>query len=199
MARSKNFDEKEVLGRAMHLFWRNGYYATSMQQLVDATGLSRSSLYETFGGKESLFLAAIELYLDEINRKRVTAMLNSESAREGIETFFSGIVDFSINDGKKLGCLLTNSAIEFCAGKGRIEERIFGVFSTVEDAFTETIKRGQKTGDISSVQNPREIACFLMTQVQGMRVMSRVNPKREWLQNSLAITLAILGDKKTAA
>ena len=183
----------------MQLFWRNGYHATSMQQLVDATGLSRSSLYETFGGKESLFLAAIERYLEGINRVRVKAMLDNPSPQSGIEDFFNGIVDFAIGDGKKLGCLLTNSAIEFGAGKGRIEERIFGIFKAVEEAFTKTIDRGQQLGEIPTRQSPRELARFLMTQVQGVRVMSRVNPNVDWLRSAVSVALCVIHKTSAAA
>ena len=62
MARTKDFDEDEVLTKAMNLFWLNGYNGTSMQDLVDGLGISRSSLYDTFGDKRSLFLKTLENY-----------------------------------------------------------------------------------------------------------------------------------------
>ncbi|MEM7209798.1 MAG: TetR/AcrR family transcriptional regulator [Pseudomonadota bacterium] len=199
MPRTKAFDEDTALHSAMQLFWKQGYHATSMQQLLDATGLSRSSLYETFGGKEALFLAAIERYLNEINRVRVQAMLNDPSPRCGIEAFFSGIVEFAVGDAKKLGCMMTNSAIEFGSGKGPIEDRIFGVFKAVEEAFVTTVERGQQLGEIPHRQTPRELARFLMTQVQGVRVMSRVNPERDWLQSAVSVALCVIRKSEKAA
>ena len=192
MARSKNFDEKAALESAMQLFWQNGYHATSMQQLVDATSLSRSSLYDTFGGKEDLFLAAIEYYLEKVNQQRVKLMVENTSPRSGIESFFNGIIEFAIKDGKKLGCLLTNSAIEFGWSQGKIEEKIFGIFKNVEKAFLSTVHKGQQTGEITKHQQPEELARFLMVQVQGIRVMSRVNPDERWLRDALSVSLGAL-------
>ncbi len=192
MARTKHFDRDTALEAAMTLFWKRGYHATSVQMLVDATGLSRSSLYASFGDKQVLFLAAIELYLESVNRARIAQMMASESPRDGIEQFFNDMIDFSTGKGKRLGCLLTNSAIEFGRGDGEVQARIFGVFSSVESAFAKTVARGQARKEIATAQSPQAMARFLMTLVQGVRVMSQVNPKKAWLRSALAVGLGVI-------
>ena len=183
----------------MNLFWQTGYRATSMQMLVDVTGLNRSSLYNTFGTKDALFLSSVERYLEKINRVRLQKMKSNDSPRKGIEVFFNDVIDFATGDGKKLGCLLTNSAIELGNVEGKIQQRLYGVFKTVEDEFTAVIKRGQQSGGIATTQKARTTARFLVTQLQGLRVMSRVNPKKDWLRSSLILAMGVLDNKAKVA
>ena len=192
MTRSRAFDEQVALDSAMRLFWRHGYNATSMQMLVDATGLNRSSLYLAFGDKEALFLAAIENYLEHINGARVQRLKNEPSARKGIEDFFRGIIEFATGEGRRLGCLLTNSAIEKGATESPVQQKIYGVFSQVENCFTAVIERGQAAGEISLSWDARHLARFLITQIQGIRVISRLNPDRVWLESVLGIVMNAL-------
>ncbi len=82
MARTKDFDEQEVLKKAVCLFWNKGYNATSMQDLVDQLGISRSSLYDTYGDKHTLYLKALEEYQQTNGGKLCSIVHESASAKE---------------------------------------------------------------------------------------------------------------------
>ena len=184
MARHKAFDPDTALDKAMRLFWRKGYHATSMQDLVEETGINRASLYATFGGKEELFLAAVERYLKVINRERLGKMAAFDSPRDALRGYFEDLIAFAIGDGKRLGCLLTNSAIEFGERGDRIGKQVYGIFDEVEDTLTALVERGQERGEISTGRDARAAARFLLTMINGMRVMSRVKPDEAWMRDA---------------
>lgn len=184
MARHKDFDPDLALDKAMRLFWRRGYHATSIQDLVEATGVNRASLYATFGGKEDLFLAAVERYLAQVNRKRLAKMQANPSARAAIRGYFEDLIAFATGEGRRLGCMLTNSAIEFGDGEEPIGRRLFGLFDEVEEQLTALIERGQAAGEIDPARDPRAAARFLLTMINGMRVMSRVKLDADWMRDA---------------
>ena len=184
MARHKDFDPDLALEQAMRLFWLRGYHATSIQDLVEATGVNRASLYATFGGKDALFLAAVERYLNEINRKRLAKMQANPSVRDAIHGYFEDLVAFASGEGRQLGCMLTNAAVEFGEGEEPMGKRLFGLFDEVEEQLTALIEQGQAAGEIDPARDPRAAARFLLTMINGMRVMSRVKLDADWMRDA---------------
>ncbi|MDX1606918.1 MAG: helix-turn-helix domain-containing protein, partial [Candidatus Competibacterales bacterium] len=112
MARTKAFDRTEVLERAMTLFWRQGYEATSIQDLVAHTGVNRASLYATYGDKRTLFGAALAHYRDVVSARRMRQLTEPGAGKAAIRRFFRELIEYSLGEGHPLGCLLANSAIE---------------------------------------------------------------------------------------
>ena len=112
MARPREFEREEVVRKALAVFWRQGYQATSVQDLVGATGLNRGSLYGTFGDKHGLFLEAVEYYRTNVTAQRLARLEEPGPARDRIATFFKEVIEFSVGEGRLLGCLMTNAAIE---------------------------------------------------------------------------------------
>lgn len=193
MARVAEFDREEVLSGAMHAFWRQGFEATSVQDLVAATGINRASMYNAFGSKEALFLAAIDHYVERVNRKR-TAVLFDDSLppREAITRFFNELVDFSLGDGKRLGCLLTNTAIELGAKSKDIELRLAGIFTRVQGTFEKLIRKGQAQGEIDADKDPVALSRFLVGTIHGVRVLTRGGAKEAVLRDVVKVALSTL-------
>ena len=192
MARTRDFDRDIVLDRAMRVFWRNGYEATSIHDLVAATGISRSSMYTTFGGKEDLFLAAVDAYVHRISRERLAFLSAEGSARAAIARYFDALIDFSLGQGYRLGCLLTNSAVELAPKSREVDRKLAEVFDGVEEAFASAIRRGQAEGDIRRDEDPAALARFLVSTVQGLRVLARSRPKEGLLRDVARIALGAL-------
>ncbi len=193
MARLAEFDRNEVLTQAMHAFWRQGYEATSVQDLVDATGINRASMYNAFGSKEALFLAAIDHYVEQVNHKRIAVLFDdSLTPRQAIAAFFNELVDFSLGEGKRLGCLLTNTAIELGARSKDIELRLAGVFTRVQGAFERLIRKGQASGDIPADKDPVALSRFLVGAIHGVRVLTRGGAKEAVLHDVIRIALSTL-------
>lgn len=176
----------------MHLFWRNGFEASSMQDLVEATGINRASMYNTFGDKEALFLAAIDHYVENVNRQRLAMLEEDLPAREAIARYFDGLVTFSVGEGRRLGCLLTNTAIELGPRNRRVDRRLSEIFARVRAAFEQVVRRGQTTGNIASDKDPADLAQYLLCCVQGLRVLARAETDEHALRATVAVALSAL-------
>src|ERR1700753_1582272 len=109
MARTKDFDEDEVLKKAVNLFWLKGYNATSMQDLVDGLGISRSSLYDTYGDKHTLFIKALEAYKAQSAGSMCGIVSNMDSAKEAIRQLFDFTTKQLLSDEQHKGCFLVNA------------------------------------------------------------------------------------------
>lgn len=192
MARTKEFDPNEVLDSAMHLFWRQGYEATSIHDLVDATGINRASMYASFGGKEALFAAALDHYVDQISRDRLALLSADGLARKALERYFNSLIRFSIGEGRDLGCLLTNTAVEAAARNSNLDAKLSDAFERLEKAFREVVRRGQVNGEISRNHGPTALARFLMSTVHGLRVLARFNPDEKHLRDTARVALSVL-------
>lgn len=192
MARTKEFDPNEVLDSAMHLFWRQGYEATSIHDLVDATGINRASMYASFGGKEALFAAALDHYVDQISRDRLALLSADGLARKALERYFNSLIRFSIGEGRDLGCLLTNTAVEAAARNPNLDAKLSDAFERLEKAFREVVRRGQVNGEISRNHGPTALARFLMSTVHGLRVLARFNPDEKHLRDTARVALSVL-------
>src|SRR4051794_12840528 len=111
MPRPQEFDTTKVLHEAMNVFWRHGYKGASLEDLLIETGLSKSSLYATFGSKEELFLEAFDTYRAE-RKQEMQQVLEHGPARQAIETFFRKIIPDARSPESSLGCMITNQAVE---------------------------------------------------------------------------------------
>lgn len=193
MGRPRAFTEHVVLNQAMQVFWSHGYAGTSIQNLVDATGVNRASLYATFGDKEQLFLAALDHYVAEVSAARVARLRNAASAREGLTSYFEGLVAFGLGEGRGLGCLLTNSVVELAPHDPDVAARLKTTLQRVEGVFEETIRRGQAAGEFPLDRDPKTLAQFLLTVVQGLRVLMRAHADEHELRAVVKTALSAVG------
>jgi TetR/AcrR family transcriptional repressor of nem operon len=192
MPRKKEFDELEVLSRAMEIFWHKGYEATSVQDLVEQMGINRGSLYGTFSDKRALFLAAIEYY-DQTVVSSVVAVLHSPgSARKAIEDYIRGEVQRAVQDRNRHGCFLTNSAVEVGPHDAEAEQHLKASLKRIEAAFYDALVEARAHGEIRTRRDLRALAKFLTSSLQGIRVMARVNPDRETLLAIAEIVISSL-------
>ncbi len=193
MARPQEFDAAEVLHKALDLFWRKGYEATSLADLLAATGLSKSSLYAAFGGKRDLFLAAFDAYRAE-RAAELHRSLDVGPARKAIEMFFRDIVATARQQKSPCGCMSTNQAVELAPRDPAIRDRIAADFQTIEDAFTRTIERGQAEGAIPPAKDARVIARLFVVAFPGFQVMVRAGANPARLDSALDGLLSLLED-----
>ena len=108
MARAKEFDQDQAVERAMKVFWNLGYDGTSISDILQATGLSRSSLYETFGGKRALFLRTIAAYVQGASARRRQSFAGAASFAEGLATYLGSLLKAKQDRGQPAGCYLTS-------------------------------------------------------------------------------------------
>lgn len=192
MGRPREFEEEQVLDQAMKTFWRQGYAATSVKDLVRETGLNPGSLYEAFGDKHGLFVAAVNRYRESVVRRRLDEMAGPGPGRTRIAGFFDDVVRFSTGEGRLMGCLMTNSAIELAPHDRDVAILVAANLSEMEKAFRRLVERGQQDGSIANTDPAQDIARFLTAGLQGLRVMSKANPDETALGTVVRQILSIL-------
>ncbi|MEM6965262.1 MAG: TetR/AcrR family transcriptional regulator, partial [Bacteroidota bacterium] len=168
MPRVKLFDEKEVLEKAMHLFWKKGYYATSIQDLVNYLGINRASLYDTYGGKKKLFQSAFTHYRN-INTQQIKQFLSThEQVKTGLKKLFTMAVQASHKDKENKGCMVVNTTIEFIPNEQDFTALLSENKKQFEKIFYDYLLSGVKKGQISKDKNLRAIATLLFTFYNGL-------------------------------
>jgi TetR/AcrR family transcriptional repressor of nem operon len=192
MARHKEFNQQQALEKAMETFWRYGYEGTSIQDLVETMGINRGSLYDTFGDKRSLFLAAIAHYDETVVERIVTRLETPDAAKQAIIDHFEDLIERAASDKTRRGCLLTNTAIELCPHDADTAKRIATNLERIENAFYHALQRAVAKGELKNTENLHALARYLTCTLQGLRVICKVNPNREILQDITQIALSIL-------
>ena len=200
MARTKEFDKEEVLTKAMYAFLQNGYEATSMQTLVSTMGINRGSLYDTFGDKRSLFLAAIAHYEETVVKGTIASLMTADAGKQTIIDLFRGLVVSMTKEEKCYGCLMTNTAVELCPHDAEAQTRIKTHFGQIVRAFKRTLKLAQAKGEIKSdkpggMASQRDLeamANYLTCNLQGLRVMGKVNRDFATLNSIVDVVLSVL-------
>lgn len=192
MARSKTFDRETVLAKAMEVFWEKGYEATSMQDLVEAMGIHRGSLYDTFKDKHHLFLEAIAHYNVTVVKAAIAPLQAPGAARQAVERHFLSLAERAGADGQRRGCFMTNSVVELAAHDPVIAAPLRQSLRQVEDAFYRALGRAQDQGEIAADKDIRALAQYLTSSLQGLRVMSKVNAEPNTLQQIAHLILQVL-------
>lgn len=173
----KSYNETEVLDRAMTAFWAHGYEATSMNDLVEATGINRGSIYSAFQDKHTLFVRALKHY-DRYHRSDFLARIQQLNLpRPAIMAVFDAAVDSRTGAQSPSGCLLVNTALELSDHDPEVAEIVRQSLVEVEEFFRLMIEKGQMDGTINRDRNPADTAQGLLGLFMGLRVLSRSRPE----------------------
>lgn len=192
MGRPIEFNRDDVLRKAIGIFWQKGYSATSIKNLVEATGLQPGSIYSAFGDKRGLFLAALDGYFEGMKR-RVSGMLHTEQpAIARIETFFNRLVSDSVADEHRKGCFLVNTLLEIPVHDQEINARLQTMFALVEDEFRAVLTEYIASCEFEIKQSPEELARFLMAGIYGLRVFNKTQPDAAALKSIVDNLLSVL-------
>jgi TetR/AcrR family transcriptional repressor of nem operon len=176
VARTKSFDPDDAVAKAMEVFWRKGYARTTPQDLVDAIGIGRGSLYNAFAGKRDLFERALRRYQATETVRLIDLLDGPGAPRERVRAALAMVLDAACTDSDQRGCLATNTAVELGDDEtaGLLVRRIF---DRQHDAFRGAIEEGQRAGEFSADLDPHDAANFLLTTINGMRVLAKADPR----------------------
>jgi TetR/AcrR family transcriptional repressor of nem operon len=188
----KQFDEQEVLDRAMQTFWVHGYEATSMRQLVECTGINRASLYATYGDKEALFLAALNRY-QKARRELIADLEGRFGPREAIRQLFLAFASQATGPDGNRGCFMTNAALELAAHNPKVRRIVARGQQETETFFARMVKQGQAAGEIARTLHAEEAARGLLASLLGLLVLVRSRPDPALLQSVVESALHSLG------
>ena len=192
MARPAEFDRSRVLRRAMQIFWRKGYNATSMKDLINVTGLQPGSLYGAFGSKRSLFLESLEVYyqlnLAGLNKR----LVGDRSPIERIRAAFERIIEQSVEDTHNKGCMMVNTSLEMPVEDEEIKRRLGEMFKSIENKLEDVIREAQALNQISKDKDPKALAHTLLLGMHGLRVSCKTQTKPKTLYKSVDSLLSVL-------
>lgn len=175
MARKKQYMESDVINKAMHLFWRNGYENTSMQMLEKEMGINKFSIYSSFGSKHGVFIESLKAYKASVN-SIFEKFKNSNNGIEDIKTFFYDSVDICNVEGNQKGCLVTNTYNEFSESEDQIIKDQMGDFmNNLKDLIIEKLRTDSNKDEETIIKQ----ANFLVLAKHGLAAATRVNSKRE--------------------
>ncbi|ULQ47513.1 TetR/AcrR family transcriptional regulator [Flagellatimonas centrodinii] len=192
MARTRAFDEDHALERALSAFWTNGYKATSLDQLLAATGLSKSSLYDTFGSKRQLLVSCLDRY-DAMLREGILApLLQPGASRPAIEAALRRCVHQAIQPEGVRGCFANNCLTELATVDAELQNAARAVRQRLEAALMQAVRHGQADGSIGTAESPRALARFLVNTVTGLNLAAKAQPGRAALEDIVRVALRVL-------
>jgi TetR/AcrR family transcriptional repressor of nem operon len=185
----KQFDVDAIVDRAMLHFWRAGYGATSVQDLERVTKLRRGSLYNAFGDKEGLFIAALKHYDSVVGSKRIEQLSNPDPYR-AIEGFLNALIGQLSKPGRPRGCLHTNTSLEFPEAPAAVLRIIAERTNAIEAAIYDVLRRAQTQRALDSTANARALARFYLGVAKGITVLHKVYGNTNMLRDIAKISMS---------
>ena len=193
MARPVEFDENKVLTNAMEQFWREGYEASSVQKLLDCTGINRGTLYNSFGDKDTFFKSCVDHYNKVVEKQIAASLKNSKlGSWEAIEAYFDETVLNVTNKHRSMGCLLVNSVCESINYDKEMRKVVRGSLATIRKALLARLKEAHKNRKVKKGVSAEFAADVLMNSLHGMRVNSRDGKAPKQLKELVKFTVSSL-------
>jgi|SRR5579862_179256 len=192
MARPREFDTDRALESAMEVFWAKGYEATSLDDLCAATGLSRSSLYGTFGDKRDLLLRSLERYSERGSARIAAALEQAPTLRDGLAQLLNEFIDQIVAGPGRRGCFIGNCAAELARQDREAMMRVRASLARNEGIFAAALARAKEKGELSSEADVEALARFLTSSFQGLRLVGKAQSDRAALEDIAAVMLRCL-------
>ncbi len=188
MARTREFDLEEALDAALKLFWEKGYEATSVQDLVDATGVNRASLYETFGCKRALFEKALGRFVEDHDPN--VAAAGAEPGLPRIRAILEQAGRDAASDPR--GCMMVNTMVELAAQDAGIRALGQSARTQMQNWFASCLDDAARLGQIPPEGDRAAQSLFLANTVFGLRVMAKTAPDETAVRSVVDMAIAAL-------
>jgi TetR/AcrR family transcriptional repressor of nem operon len=192
MARSKEFDPEAALQAALEIFWRRGYEATSMADLVEGLGIARASIYATFGSKHELYLLALRRYGELCDPALLAELSRPGPALPSVRALVTRFAEESAGDELRRGCFMTNTAVELAPHDRAAARRVEASWDFLEAGLTSALLRARAQGELAAGREPRALARMLLVLLQGMRVVGKAGGDPERPRDAAVQALALL-------
>ncbi|WP_370971919.1 TetR/AcrR family transcriptional regulator [Amycolatopsis sp. cg9] len=173
MSRVKEFDVDEACDAALTLFRRQGYEATSVSDLVTHVGVAKASLYATFGSKHDFYVTALKRYAERADARVLAELSSPGSGVAAVRRLFDGYLAEILGDETKMGCFVVNAAIELLPHDPEVARLVERSWDTLEVALTMALERAKAQGELTGGGEPAALARFLLTVLQGLRVLGK--------------------------
>ncbi|MFE5395539.1 TetR/AcrR family transcriptional regulator [Streptomyces sp. NPDC056568] len=193
MARTKEFDPDAALRAALELFWRRGYEATSMSDLVEHVGVGRASLYATFGNKRELYLKALERYEQGLLPDLLADLARPGPALPGVRSLVRRYAaESAAEETRERGCFVTNTAAELAPHDPVAARRVERNWDRLETVLHASLARARTQGELPADRDPLALARLLLVLLQGMRVVGKASQDPARVRDAADQALALL-------
>ena len=190
--RPKVFDREAALDKAMTLFWQYGYEATSLSDLVEATGAKAPTLYAEFVNKEGLFRAVLDHYISRFASKNEACLFCEEQTLiEALRNYFTAVATCFTSKDTPAGCFMINTSAALAASSKEIAKTIKSRHAVQEQTLSQFLQLRQARGEIPAEKNVAELALFLGCILQGMSISAREGASFETLMQITETTLRL--------
>ena len=192
MPKTEVFNREEVLKQATEVFHTKGYNATSMQDLVDATGLNRSSIYNSFVSKHNLYIECLKSYQEKYQSHISKILLDSNSPINAIKSLFNLYLRETLSDRKTKGCLIVNCKSEMANQDQSIHQFLLTNQQVMLSLLEDLVDKGQQDGSINKFKLKQDYALYLYSAIQGFRMTGILVNDKKRLQGLIDTTLQSL-------
>jgi TetR/AcrR family transcriptional repressor of nem operon len=192
LARYKTFEPTDAIEEAMLLFWEQGYKTTSVDDLVNRLGIGRGSLYATFQDKRTLFLKALDHYSEMVLAELLPLMEAEKSVAKAARRVLEKVYELSSRPSHPAGCLMTNTLAEVGLRDPAIAKRLMANYARLETSLVALLDRGRTRGEIAAGQSTLALARFVLTIMQGLRVLSKARPDRTMIEQVIATAVKVI-------
>lgn len=193
MGRPREFDPEKALDVAVEVFWCKGYEATSMSDLLNAMELSKSSLYQSFGGKRQLFTRCLARYQERFTSELSTRLTQAESGRRFIEDVFQAVADTAQQPEGEKGCLVGNSASELGQRDTVFAKPVAQGLRSLGAVFKAALKRAQAEGDVPRHADLNALASYLVSSMTGLRTLIKAGLNKREARTMVPLILKAVG------
>jgi len=192
---NKQFDQDQVLDKAVKVFWDKGYEASSMQDLVQAMGINRASMYQTYGNKYALYMASMDRYLENSLFIFTDTSKATGSPLNNLRELLQRLVEGSLQ-GEMNGCFLNNTAIELGPHDPKVAEKIRYAWGLFEDAFAVLFQRAIDCHEINADTDVRRLAQLTNNNLLGLMAKTKINTRKQELFDDIELFIDLV---RTAA
>ena len=192
MARPKAFAEQDALHAAMETFWWKGYHLTSMQDLVEAMGINRASLYDTFTDKHTLYKQALHHYQNLTSADVADVLTRTDTARTRIQALFDQLVGEILDDADGRGCLMANATLEMIPHYPDVQAIVCADAVATAGTLRGLVSSGIESGEFRPDLPPDDVVAFLNSQMAGIRVVGKINPDAATLNAVVRLAMTVL-------
>jgi TetR/AcrR family transcriptional regulator, transcriptional repressor for nem operon len=189
MPRPREFEEDEVVGKALRSFWERGYASTSTRDLAEATGVLPGSLHQAFGGKHQLFLVAMDRYIDGALAAIRKELVGDGPRLDRIRDCLLYVAGEGDPKSRARGCLVANAAAELAPHDGEVTARVRRMFDGMEALFAAALREAQQRGEIGREKDVKALARTLVVVIEGLRLYGKAQPRGSHLHDIVETTV----------
>lgn len=192
MPRPKKFDVEAVTDVILDEFWTNSYTGTSTDDLCQRTGLSRSSLYNTFSNKSAAYQRAFTRYGQLKDAQRTPYLELGGTGREALEALLNDLISNQLAEAEWRTCLVLHACVEIGPREPSIAEMAQQNLTAFEDLLCAIVERGQRDGSLSDARPARDLARLVHAMINGLQVHQRVAENDENTRRTISTAMSLL-------